>query len=153
MIPVVIFSCKKYEEGPAFSLKTIPARITGEWDVEEYLVDGADSTCLLKSNPCYEKLRLEKKSINFNASINPNTQTCTIGASGWWNLSEDKKSIHISFRDNPPYYSIQAPYGKVGDGVTWIIIKLSAKIMKLKTIYQNKTYLITLKKTKELGSI
>ena len=33
-------SCKKYEEGPTFTLRTAKARITGEWKYEKYVIDG-----------------------------------------------------------------------------------------------------------------
>lgn len=35
-------SCKKYEEGPAFTLRTAKARITGEWKYEKYVIDGQE---------------------------------------------------------------------------------------------------------------
>lgn len=38
------FSCKKYEEGPAVSLRTKKARITGDWTMEAILRDGKDVT-------------------------------------------------------------------------------------------------------------
>lgn len=35
VIMLNISSCKKYDDGPAFSLKTKTARLTGEWEVVE----------------------------------------------------------------------------------------------------------------------
>jgi hypothetical protein len=37
-------SCGKYEEGPAFSLRTKTARLAGEWTIEKLTVDGEDLT-------------------------------------------------------------------------------------------------------------
>ena len=34
--------CKKYDEGPAFSLRSKKARLTGEWEVTSYLKNGKD---------------------------------------------------------------------------------------------------------------
>ena len=45
--------CKKYPEGPTFSLRTKMARITGVWDVEYYEASGIDSTSYVLSSPCY----------------------------------------------------------------------------------------------------
>lgn len=37
-------SCKKYEEGPAFSLRTKTARLTGDWVMHGIFKDGSDVT-------------------------------------------------------------------------------------------------------------
>lgn len=36
----IIWSCSKYEEGPAFSLRTKTARLKNEWKLEEMLMNG-----------------------------------------------------------------------------------------------------------------
>lgn len=42
-------SCGKYEDGPGFTLLTKKARITGEWDIKEY-VDGSDGSVITDNN-------------------------------------------------------------------------------------------------------
>ena len=37
-------SCKRYEEGPGFSLRTPKARLVNTWEIEKYLVNGQDVT-------------------------------------------------------------------------------------------------------------
>ncbi len=39
-ISVVMTSCNKYEDGPAFSLKSAAKRITGEWDLSAAKING-----------------------------------------------------------------------------------------------------------------
>ena len=46
---VLLYGCKKYPDGPAISLLSKESRITGEWDVEYFSVNGYDSTEYLKS--------------------------------------------------------------------------------------------------------
>ena len=38
----ILTSCKKYEEGPGFSLKTKKSRLVGKYEVTEYTVEGED---------------------------------------------------------------------------------------------------------------
>lgn len=47
-------SCKKYPDGPEFSLRTKKARLTGTWQLDKVLVNNADQTTLfLLYNPGY----------------------------------------------------------------------------------------------------
>ena len=40
-------SCKRYEEGPAFTLRTAKARLVNTWEIEKYMVNGEDITALV----------------------------------------------------------------------------------------------------------
>ena len=40
-------SCKRYEEGPAITLRTAKARLVNTWEIEKYLVNGEDITALV----------------------------------------------------------------------------------------------------------
>jgi hypothetical protein len=40
-------SCGKYEDGPAFSLRTKTARLAGEWTIEKITIDGEDFTAFV----------------------------------------------------------------------------------------------------------
>lgn len=45
VLSVALFSassCKRYEEGPGFSLRTPKARLVNTWEIEKYLVNGQD---------------------------------------------------------------------------------------------------------------
>jgi hypothetical protein len=41
--------CKKYEEGPMFSLRTKTERLSNNWKVENYTINGTDFTSLVSS--------------------------------------------------------------------------------------------------------
>lgn len=44
---ITIQSCKKYEEGPQFSLRTRTERVSNNWKVENYTINGVDATSLV----------------------------------------------------------------------------------------------------------
>ena len=41
---LAIAGCKKYEEGPSFSLRSKTSRLAGEWELEKYYENGVDKT-------------------------------------------------------------------------------------------------------------
>ncbi|MCB0395212.1 MAG: hypothetical protein KDD36_01080 [Flavobacteriales bacterium] len=43
-VACVLTACKKYEEGPAFSLRSAKARLSGDWKVASFSIDGVDQT-------------------------------------------------------------------------------------------------------------
>lgn len=69
---VVLFgSCGKYEDGPAFSLRTKTGRLTGEWKVEKTFINGTEqaATTLDNSTITIEKDGTGKISVNFGGII------------------------------------------------------------------------------------
>lgn len=40
LVILISYGCSKYDDGPAFSLRTKKARLTGEWELEEIIVNG-----------------------------------------------------------------------------------------------------------------
>ena len=40
LIILISYGCTKYDDGPAFSIRTKKARLTGEWELEEIIVNG-----------------------------------------------------------------------------------------------------------------
>ena len=45
--PQFITSCKKYPDGPEFSLRTRKERLANTWKVDNYKINGTDFTSLL----------------------------------------------------------------------------------------------------------
>ncbi|MBN8702173.1 MAG: hypothetical protein J0M08_03855 [Bacteroidetes bacterium] len=60
LLGILLIGCKKYEEGPAFSLRTKKARISGSWVLEKYLVDGVDETASYLGGYSPDLLEIEK---------------------------------------------------------------------------------------------
>jgi hypothetical protein len=84
---VVLSACNKYEDGPKFSLMTKKARLTGEWVVEEYTVDGVDHTADFNSTMGAYVLEIEKDGKYRTEGNYPD--------SGTWELGEDKDDIFL----------------------------------------------------------
>ena len=80
-------SCGKYEDGPAFSLLSKKARVTGDWSLDKfYDTNGADSTTVMQNalGSTWE-LQIEKDG-SYKSTGNVNE-------SGTWKLGEDKDDI------------------------------------------------------------
>lgn len=87
-VAFVMGSCSKYEEGPALSLRTKKARITGEWEVEKYV--SSDGTESEPSENDDSTVELEK-----DGTYKVNSPFGTV--EGTWEFSDDKESIKTTF--------------------------------------------------------
>jgi hypothetical protein len=85
---VTVSSCKKYEDGPSFSLMTKKSRLSGEWSIESVTFNGTDITDAYKlaAGPNFV-LEIEKDG---KYSIKGNSPE-----SGTWSLGEDKDDIRF----------------------------------------------------------
>jgi hypothetical protein len=91
---VMYTSCKKYEEGPAFSLRSKKARVVGKWKVEKAFNNGNDITSTVNViNPRYEF----KKNGDLIVTI---TFFGVSDSETWkWEFNDDKERI-ISIEPN-----------------------------------------------------
>lgn len=82
-------SCKKYVDGPAFSLRTKKARLCGDWKIQSVTVNGNDMTSafntLLGANYV---LDIEKDG-GYKA-------TGTFSDDGKWSLGEDGDDVYFT---------------------------------------------------------
>lgn len=82
---LAVSSCGKYEEGPGVSLLTKKARLTGVWDVKEYI--SGNTTTTDNSDDTFEVLK-------------DGTYKVTSGSTsteGTWEFTSDKEKIKTSF--------------------------------------------------------
>ena len=141
-----IFSgCKKYEDGPLISLRLKAERVSGQWALESYTVDGADSLAqlLARINNCNMYSFRDKQS-NLEGGGRPYTN-CN-GGGGKWSFSKDKRELIIW------YYNTMTPYSIVAgafiySGISWTILRLTNKEMWLEANFSGKDYEMHLKKT------
>lgn len=88
MLAVIVLSaCNKYEDGPKFSLMSKKARLTGEWVVEQYTVNGVDYTSDFNSTMGAYVLEIEKDGKYRTEGAYPD--------SGTWELGEDKDDVFL----------------------------------------------------------
>jgi len=89
-ITTFIFSgCKKFEDGPRFSLLTKKSRLTGKWKIEKVLFNGADSTASY----------INKLGSSFVLDIQKNGSYTVSGNfpdEGKWVFGEDKDDVYFT---------------------------------------------------------
>lgn len=84
----IFSSCGKYEDGPAFSLLSKKARLTGEWVIDEVTVNDADQTAAFKAVLGDNfVLEIEKDGVYRTEGSNPDK--------GKWELGEDKDDVYM----------------------------------------------------------
>ncbi|MCC6701316.1 MAG: hypothetical protein IT221_07315 [Fluviicola sp.] len=79
-------SCGKYEDGPGFTLLTKKARLTGEWDIKEY-VDGSDGSVVAETSS--DTYLIEKDGTITIKSGNVSTK-------GTWEFVSDKEQLSVT---------------------------------------------------------
>lgn len=109
--------CKKYEDGPALSLRTKTHRVVNTWKIEQYLVNDTNVT---------DSLRITSYKENYNddgswsRSYIVNGDTATINSTGTWAFANKKEELALSCTD-----SVQVMQGVY-------ISPASLKILRLK---------------------
>ncbi|MEW6468335.1 MAG: hypothetical protein AB1458_05385 [Bacteroidota bacterium] len=92
-IIVIISACKKYEEGPVFSLRSKKARVDNTWKIEKYYENGVDLTAaVLSAEDITIDLTKEGKVTWTEVDLQSgsgNTKT------GVWEFTDSKKSILV----------------------------------------------------------
>ncbi|MCX6295116.1 MAG: hypothetical protein NTX97_03445 [Bacteroidetes bacterium] len=137
----IFFSgCKKYPDGPLFSIYSPQVRILGEWDVNYFSVNGFDSTSYLKAQPFYARYYIRSSKLDnystFFALLNPGTG---YNGQGYWMFLENKTKI---------YFHLDLIYvpGNIGpycaNDITWKIRRLKKDELWLETEYLNKVYFV-----------
>lgn len=139
--------CKKYEDGPCISLRSVKNRLYGSHTLTKYTVDGVDSLSLY-----YDSLGL---AFNFIYDDNSHNNVCIMdgprkdGYSGdlyWdWELSNNRKILTITATGGYSYGT--GPFG-MNKTPEWEILRLKFNNIILKTSYNNKEYLIELERDK-----
>lgn len=113
-----ITGCKKYEEGPSFSLASKKSRLAGEWSVSKMIVDGTDVTALFLPSGSTYKVTIEKDgtwtSVATMGSVSENEK-------GTWEFVDKKESIVMVTEGSGD-----------ADGDTSLITMLKSKELHLK---------------------
>ncbi len=154
---VIIFvSDCKYEDGPLISFRSKAQRITALWKVEEYYVDGIDSTQLYNDScGCYLDFAFSKPDywkyffwMYYCLKIDTTDKAGL--PFGNWEIIDKKEILEIlldtsSFR----YKTGFGPFNE--SDLKFEIIKLTYNKLWLKTNHDNKKYIIKLNKIKDNG--
>ncbi|HEX4887812.1 MAG TPA: lipocalin family protein [Luteibaculaceae bacterium] len=91
LFTLFVAGCSKYEEGPAFSLRSKTARLANEWKVEAFLINGVDQTASISGENYLE---------TFDKDGNYSFKSASGDGTGKWEFQEDKEQIKVSGVDS-----------------------------------------------------
>jgi len=118
-------SCKKYEEGPSFSILSKKARLVNTWQLEKWFLNGIDQTSLLMMSVSVIYLEITKNG-NYTNTIIEKDGTVN-SENGTWTWADKKASVILS-----PASSADPPYEIK-------ILKLMNNELNFETILSNET--------------
>ncbi len=110
---IAIASCKKYEEGPAMSLRSKKARIAGEWTIDKVYFNGTDVTSSFMPSGTTYKMTIDKGGSWNDATTNSSGTTTSKGT---WEFVDKKENLKMVTEGSGD-----------ADGDTSIIVKLKNK--------------------------
>ena len=84
-----IESCKKYPDGPGFSLRSRTERVANTWKVENYKVNGTDYTSLVSS---YTEVFLKEGAYSYSWG--------KLSGTGHWAFQNSDKEIKLNGSDD-----------------------------------------------------
>ncbi len=115
-------SCKKYPEGPSFTLQSKKARIANSWMIEQYKYNGADSTAVAKSNYFVDYNLTISKNGNYSFSYTFKHQSLIlpVNETGKWVFGNNKKDVIFTKEDGNTNVAN-------GQNSTWQILRLAEK--------------------------
>lgn len=101
----IAYSCKRYEEGPNFTLRSVTQRISGHWEITCYEIEGVDSLAY-QDFYCTEFYFGGSGDRNCNRYVRP-AEECILYPNqvNWptWHLSPDKEYLSLgeNFEESP----------------------------------------------------
>jgi len=90
-------SCSKYEDGPAFSLRSKKDRITNTWRVERATNGGSDVTGAFDQ---YELEMLSSGAASLAALYTLGILTFEFQTNGTWSLTNNNEDLRLDFDNN-----------------------------------------------------
>lgn len=146
----LFLSCQKYEEGPAFSLRSAENKLTGLWEITELIVDDINYTSTYK-----DTLNANLLIANFDglyASIVRNSAISSQFANSKLELVNNKKEMELNFTSQNIYIDLTKylfdRFPVLLEKNNWQIIKLTFREFKIK-LQKDKTYSIAFQRIKE----
>lgn len=92
LFAITINSCKKYEEGPAFSLRTKTKRLSREWIIQDYFRNGNNETSQLIISGYIESYN--KSGAHSRTYTDKNGDL--ISETGQWKFDSNKEQISVT---------------------------------------------------------
>lgn len=96
-LPMFFISCKKYEEGPALSLRSKKERVANTWEIEKAYDDGEDVT---DSYDQFELQLLNNGEATLAAIYTYGDFTFEAETNGDWSFENNKEELRLDFEDD-----------------------------------------------------
>ncbi len=93
----LLFSCKKYDDGPLFSLASKKARIANDWRVEKAIDNGNEVT---GSFDKYEISLRKDETASLTAHYTFLGILYEYNTQGTWSLEDDKEKIKVDYEND-----------------------------------------------------
>lgn len=150
-IVLLLYSCKKYENGPLISLKSPEKRLLGKWEIEEVKKDGNVVTDFdsLKIDYYYFKITENPNIIEDVTILERAGSNITNGGLIFWQFLDNEKVLNLLNSDQgTPSYLYPLPT-MIANNEKWDIKKLSSSRMWLEINVVQGIIEIKFKKLKE----
>jgi hypothetical protein len=117
----VIVSCKKYEEGPAFSFRTVKARLTGDWKYDKIYHNDEDITATISTVPGV-RFAKDAKYYVLNSAKEPDASSSD--GEDTWELIYDKEKLritnHYTLLGTPQVYEVTEDIIRLTNCQLWL---------------------------------
>ncbi len=139
---LIIFSCKKYPDGPAFSFRSPSQRIIGAWKLKSYLINGNDSINKFSNYTVIPGMDLKVPGINdtsgylIRGGIDTNLYVTNIGL---YELKNKKKELVLTSNKRVNLMNLNGPLMS-STIVTYKILRLKKNELWLQTDYNGNSY-------------
>lgn len=126
LIPLVLFAalivaaCKKYEDGPAISLRSKKKRVEGIWKIDKKF-DAQEEQLQLTSDDL--KVRWEFEDTIYREVFSGTTQI-----SGTWEFTESKERILVNYEDTTGKYTRDYRILRLTNSDLWLKFEDSTEI-------------------------
>lgn len=98
VIMLNFYSCSTYEEGPAFSLRSKTARLTGEWEVDKIDGDNPDGNLYMEFE--------DDGDFEMTIEYSYYGSTYSYGYDGEWEWEDNKESVEIEVQGDKQEWEI-----------------------------------------------
>ena len=87
-----LFSCKKYPEGPALTIRSKKGRVANKWKIDKFLIGGVDSAAFYAAEGTRIEFTKDGKVTATQVETN-GVQLKTTNYTGIWEFADDKKVL------------------------------------------------------------
>jgi hypothetical protein len=136
-IGLVFSSCKKYADGPLISLRSAENRITGNFELHKFYIDGTSENLLWSDSICSTRINFNPGTGKFDVAHNLGILT------GSFKLIESNKNLSMFDLKETDEYPGYGPFKALAVS-NWTILKLTNNETWIETDFEKKHYKVEL---------